>query len=234
MRLRDIAGIPFVCSWSGGKDSCLALHRAVAAGGVLARLLCLVREDGTATLGHGLPVDLVRGQAERLGCDLELCPTSWHDYQPRWTAALARQAGDGIAAAVFGDVYRADHRRLEDGACRGSGLRPIWPLWRQASRKLAAEMVATGTRALITSLACGPLDLSLLGRELDDDVFAEIAAAGADTFGERGEYHTLVVDAPLFSHPLAAAAAGRFQSGGYWYLDFGVRPPDVVPVPSQS
>jgi diphthine-ammonia ligase len=85
--------------------------------------------------------------------------------------------------------------------------------------------VATGTRALVTSVACGSLDVTLLGRELDDAVFGEIAAAGADPFGERGEYHTLVVDAPLFSHPLPAPSSGRYRHGGYWYLDLGARPP---------
>ena len=224
MRRLDLKGVPFVCSWSGGKDSCLALHRAVADGGVLVSLLCLVREDGEETLGHALPVGVVRAHAERLGCRLELCATSWHDYEPRWTAALNRQRADGIDAVVFGDLHIALHRRWERDACTGPGLLPVWPLWKERTARLTAELLETRTRAVITCLRTDPLDVALLGRELDAGLLREIGEAGADPFGEYGEYHTAVVDAPLFSRPVELHPVGRYLDGGFWHLDFGVAP----------
>lgn len=224
MRRIGLDGVPFVCSWSGGKDSCLALHRAVAAGGILVKLLCLVREDALETLGHALPVDVVRAQAHRLGCRLELCATSWHDYEPVWTAALHRQRDDGVEAVVFGDLFIARHRRWEREACTGSGLRPVWPLWKERTPKLARELFETKTRAVITCLRADPLDVALLGRELDAALLREIGDAGADPFGENGEYHTVVVDAPLYSRPVEIHPLGRYRNGGYWHLDFGVAP----------
>jgi len=222
MRHIDLEGVPFVCSWSGGKDSCLALHRAVAAGGTLVKLLCLVREDGMETLGHALPVEVVQAQAERLGCRLELCATSWHDYEPVWTAALHRQRHDGVDAVVFGDLHIAAHRRWERDACTGSGLRPVWPLWKESTAKLQRELLETKTRAVITCLRTDPLDPAMLGRELDAALLREIGEAGADPFGERGEYHTVVVDAPLYSRPVEIRPVGRYLDGGFWHLDFGV------------
>ncbi len=225
MRRLRLDGVPFACSWSGGKDSCLALHRAVAAGGVLVKLLCLVREDAEATLGHTLPVDIVRTQAERLGCALEVCATSWHDYEPAWTATLHRQREDGIEAIVFGDLFLAEHRNWERDACTGSGLRPVWPLWKERTARLAAELLSTHTRAVIVSLRVDPLGPGLLGRELDAGLLREIADTGADPFGEHGEYHTVVVDAPLFSRPLEIQPGDRCLDGGFWHLDLGVAPP---------
>jgi uncharacterized protein (TIGR00290 family) len=225
VRRFDLRGVPFVCSWSGGKDSCLALHRAVAAGGVLVKLLCLVREDGTASLGHSLPVEVIEAQAERLGCALETCPTSWHDYEPMWTAALHRQRDDGIDAVVFGDLHIAYHRRWERDACTGSGLRPVWPLWKERTSRIADELLSGSTRAVIACLRADPLDAGLLGRELDAPLLREIGDAGADPFGENGEYHTVVVDAPLFSQPVEIRPIGRYLDGGFWHLDFGLVPP---------
>ncbi len=225
MRRLRLDGVPFACSWSGGKDSCLALHRAVAAGGVLVKLMCLVREDAEVTMGHALPGAVVRAQAERLGCALEVCATSWHDYEPAWTAALHRQRADGIEAVVFGDLFLAEHRRWERDACTGSGLRPVWPLWKERTSRLAAELLSTRTRAVIVCTRADPLDAGLLGRELDAGLLREIADSGADPFGERGEYHTVVVDAPLFSRPLEVLPGRRYLDGGFWRLDLGLAPP---------
>jgi uncharacterized protein (TIGR00290 family) len=222
MRRLHLEGTRFAGSWSGGKDSCLALHRAVAAGGELVKLLCLVDEEARRVLGHGLPVEVVQAQAERLGCELELCPTSWHDYEPRWTAALCRQPAHGVAAVVFGDLSLARHRRWERAACAGAGLRPVWPLWHEREAALSAELLSTGTRALITCLRTDPLPRALLGRELDEEVAAEIAAAGADPLGEHGEFHTAVVDAPLFARPVRLRQGRRSLDGGFWHLEVTV------------
>ena len=63
--MRDLRGATFVCSWSGGKDACLAFHRAVEAGGVPTALVCLARADGLATLTHGVPIDLISTGPDR-------------------------------------------------------------------------------------------------------------------------------------------------------------------------
>lgn len=223
--MRDLRGATFVCSWSGGKDACLAFHRAVGAGGVPKALICLAREDGKSTLTHGVPIELVRAQADSLGLPLDVCAGSWHDYEMVWAQALQRQREAGVAAAVFGDLFITRHRDWERRVCRGLGLRPLNPLWKASPRVLADELFKTRTRALITCLLAERLDRSFLGKEITPALLSELEAAGADPFGERGEYHTLVTDTDLFSAPVAAAPTGEYLHDGHWYLDFGTGAP---------
>jgi len=229
--MRDLHGTTFVCSWSGGKDACLALHRAVAAGAVPRALVCLAREDGATTLTHGMPVSLVRAQADSLGLPLDVCAASWHDYELVWAQALQRQAEGGVDAAVFGDLFIARHRRWEHGVCHGLGLLPLNPLWRESTRVLAEELFATHTKAVITCLLAEKLDPSYLGREITPALLNEIEAAGVDPFGEHGEYHTLVTDTDLFASRVEARPVGSYLHDGYWHLDFGSGPPAGPTVP---
>jgi uncharacterized protein (TIGR00290 family) len=223
--MRDLRGTTFVCSWSGGKDACLALHRAVAAGGVPKALVCLARADGQTTLTHGVPVALVQAQADSLGLPLEVCPGSWHDYELVWAQALQRQREAGVEAAVFGDLFITRHRDWERRVCRGLGLRPLTPLWKESPRVLAAELFATHTRAVITCLLAEKLDVSFLGQDITAALLSELEAAGVDPFGEHGEYHTLVADTDLFTVPVDVTTVGEFLHDGYWYLDLGAGPP---------
>lgn len=223
--MRDLRGATFVCSWSGGKDACLALHRAVAAGGVPQALICLAREDGEATLTHGVPIDLVRAQAERLGLPIDVCPGSWHDYALVWAQALRRRHEAGVEAAVFGDLHIVRHHQWELRVCRGLGLKPVHPLWKESPRALADELFATRTRAVITCLLAERLDKTYLGKEITPALLNELEAEGVDPFGEHGEYHTLVVDAARFSAPVDIAPVGEYLHDGHWYLDFGAGAP---------
>jgi uncharacterized protein (TIGR00290 family) len=223
--VRDLHGATFVCSWSGGKDACLAFHRAVEAGGVPAALVCLARADGLATLTHGVPIDLIRAQADSLGLPLDVCPGTWHDYELVWAQALRRRRETGVEAAVFGDLFITRHRDWERRVCRGLGLRPVNPLWKESARALAAELFATRTRALITCLLAERLDRSFLGREITPALLGELDEAGVDPFGEHGEYHTLVLDAARFARPVEATSVGEYLHDGHWYLDFGLGPP---------
>ncbi len=223
--MRHLRGTTFVCSWSGGKDACLAFHRAVAAGGVPRALICLARENGAQTLTHGMPIALVRAQADRLGLPIDVCAGSWHDYELVWAQALQRQREAGVEAAVFGDLHITRHRAWERRICRGLGLLPLNPLWRESPRVLAAELFATHTKALIACLMAEKLDRVFLGREITPAVLNELEEAGVDPFGEHGEYHTLVTDSDHFSRPVDAAPTGEYLHDGYWYLDFGTGAP---------
>jgi diphthine-ammonia ligase len=225
--VRDLHGTTFVCSWSGGKDACLALHRAVAAGGVATSLVCLARADGRTTLTHGVPMDLVEAQADRLGLPLDVCPGSWHDYELVWAQALQRRREAGAEAAVFGDLHIVRHHAWELRVCRGLGLKPIHPLWKVSPRVLAGELSTTRTRAVITCLRAERLDKGFLGCEITPELLSELDEAGVDPFGEHGEYHTLVVDAALFSSPVDAVPVGEYLHDGQWHIDFGEGAPPV-------
>src|SRR5438552_6589840 len=100
----------FCCSWSGGKDSCLALYRAMQAGAKPAELLTLFTEEGERSRSHGLHRTVIAAQAESLGLPLRVVATSWDDYEQSLIAMLRGVRAEGIAAAVFGDIDIDRHR----------------------------------------------------------------------------------------------------------------------------
>jgi diphthine-ammonia ligase len=54
----------FLCSWSGGKDSCFALMQAMQQGYMPKVLLNVLNEEGQISRSHGIPSDILRAQAK--------------------------------------------------------------------------------------------------------------------------------------------------------------------------
>ena len=57
------------------------------------------------------------------------------------------------------------------------------------------------------------------GRTLSADMKDSFAARGIDPCGENGEYHTAVVDSPLFSHPIRVSQGVQVRRGDCVALD---------------
>ena len=197
-----MTGGRFVTSWSGGKDSALAFHRARAAGGEPLALLNMLDEAGERSRSHGLRPEVLAAQAEALGVPLRTARASWATYEAGFTGLLAGAKADGAQAAVFGDIDLAAHREWEEKVCAAAGLRASLPLWLEPRRALVDELLGLGFRALLVAVKEDALPAGLLGRTLDAALVAEIERLGADACGENGEYHTVLVDGPDFARPL--------------------------------
>ncbi|THF84784.1 adenosine nucleotide hydrolase [Deinococcus sp. KSM4-11] len=193
---------PFITSWSGGKDSALAFHRIRRAGGRPTAILNVLDETGERTRSHGLRPEVVQAQAAALGVPLWTANASWAAYEPKFTALLARAAGAGATRAVFGDIDLQAHRDWEEQVCAAAGITAALPLWLEPRRTLVDELLGLGFRARIVAVREDALPTAFLGRELDAALVGEIEAHGADACGENGEYHTVLVDGPDFTHPL--------------------------------
>ena len=209
----------FFCSWSGGKDSCLALHRMLVAGHRPRRLLTMLDESGARSHSHGLRPEVRRAQAGALGLPITFRSASWEDYETRFLDALAELKRAGLSAGVFGDIDVDAHRRWVERVSAEAGTTAHEPLWKCARRALLAEFLAAGFAARIVVVKESALDESFLGRTLDAGLVAEFEARGIDPSGENGEYHTVVTDGPVFSRPLGAAERGRACHDGYAFLD---------------
>jgi uncharacterized protein (TIGR00290 family) len=220
--LPHLKGLPFVCSWSGGKDSCLAYHAAVRAGGVPRWLLCMADETGARTRSHALPVEFVHRQAAALGLPLMVRSATWEQYEDQFIAALRELAADGVRAGVFGDIDIEDHRAWEEKVCAAAGLAAFLPLWGMPRRGLLDEVFAAGIRATIVTTEARMLGDAFIGRELTPAVVDEIEAAGSDAAGELGEYHTAVTDAPLFVVPVPLRVRGATRAPDHWHAEVTV------------
>jgi len=144
-----------VVSWSGGKDSCLAAHRAVAAGIRPQALLTAMIENGTRSRSHGLRLELLQAQARSLGLPLVTRATSWEDYDETMHAALSLLAVDGVEAGVFGDIDLEPHREWVAGVCARAGIEPFHPLWQEPMLALLAEPRFAALRADFHSFSGG-------------------------------------------------------------------------------
>ncbi len=216
MPIKDKA---FFCSWSGGKDSCLALYRAVLKGGRPACLLTMLTEGGEKSRSHGLPLSVLQNQARALGIPLVVRSASWEDYTSVFTEVLREFKSRQIDNGVFGDIDIDDHLQWVEDVCKPIGITPHHPLWQRPRKQLLKDFLEAGFKATIVVVQASKLDKSFLGRELDADLLEEIEAQGADAAGENGEYHTVVTNGPIFSAPLSIRFGEPFEEDGYWFIN---------------
>ena len=208
-------------SWSGGKDSYLALHRSRSSYDVVA-LITMFDEDGMRSRSHGLRPQILEAQAQRLGLPICKGRGSWATYEDGYLQALADARALEISHVIFGDIMYDSNREFPERVCAASGLIAVEPLWGEPTDRLYREFVLTGADARIVTVRESVLGPSWLGRRLTLSLLPELDAAGADPCGEHGEYHTVVVDAPAFSSPLALVSLDQVSRGGCWALDFTI------------
>jgi uncharacterized protein (TIGR00290 family) len=210
------------CSWSGGKDSCLALYRAVQAGGRLDCLLTMFTEDGHRSRSHGLAREVLEAQAASLDVPLLSAAASWDEYEATFVGLLRQARASGAAVAVFGDIDIPRHRAWEERAASQAGLTALLPLWQEERMALLESWWAAGFEARIVVVRDGLVDRSFLGRILDRATASELMQAGVDACGENGEYHTVVTGGPLFRQPIRLEQREQVLRSGCWFLDVAV------------
>ncbi|MBN8870322.1 MAG: diphthine--ammonia ligase [Solirubrobacterales bacterium] len=201
----DVSGLrdlPVFCSWSGGKDSALALHEAIRAGAEPRLLVTMLTEDGIRSRSHGLHRSVLEAQSDALGVPIRFVGATWADYEPGFAQLVGAAVESGASTGVFGDIDIAGHREWVEGVCGRSGASACLPLWNRDRADVVSDLLDTGFKAVVVAVRDQVLPESLLGRVIDREVLGEISATGADPAGEHGEYHSLVTDGPMFKRPL--------------------------------
>jgi diphthine-ammonia ligase len=205
-------------SWSGGKDS-LAAVAATRGQLDLVCALTMFDETGRRSRSHGLRPELVAAQAARLGLRSVTARCSWATYNDAFTTALRGLAEDGITHVVFGDLVYPEHRDWAEARCAEAALTAVEPLFGIPTDNLFDAFLASGATAIMVTVREPWLDETWLGRPLDAAMKPAFLARGIDPCGERGEYHTAVVDSPLFTHPVTVTHGERVRRGECVALD---------------
>jgi diphthine-ammonia ligase len=208
-------------SWSGGKDSCAALHRTHADYDVVA-MVTMCDETIERSRSHGLRPEVLDAQAERLGLRRVWRGCSWPTYNVAFADALGELTRDGITHVIFGDILFDEHRRWAEQLCAPHGLTAVEPLFGSSTTALFHEWIASGADAIIVTARADCLDSTWLGRPLRRETLGELTDLGVDPCGERGEYHTVVTNSPLFSRRLMLEHGERVERSGCWALDLSV------------
>ncbi len=213
-------GKPFALSFSGGKDSMLALHRLVRAGYPPAALVTAFDEKRGRSWFHGIPARVLSRLSEALGIPLVMAPCGEGEaYNRAFAQALRRLSAQGVPACAFGDIDLAPHREWDEARCAEAGMEALLPLWGQEREALAGEFLSLGYTAILKAVKLRALPEEYLGRPLSLEVFRRLRQAGADICGENGEYHTLVVDGPLFRFRVSPEISGTVREGDRAFLE---------------
>lgn len=209
----------FVCSWSGGKDSCFALMQAKQQGYEPAVLLNVLNEVGKISRSHGIPSHILQQQANAIGLPVHLISSSWQQYEPNFIAALQHlKSTYQLTHAVFGDIDLQPHRDWEEKVCNSVHLKAVLPLWQQSRKALVLQMLETGIETIIVS--CNSImGESFLGKTLTPALIETLEQLGIDACGENGEFHTLVLNCPLFKNPIQVEFREKLLHEGYWFLE---------------
>jgi uncharacterized protein (TIGR00290 family) len=214
---------PVLFCWSGGKDSCMALHqlRCDPLRDVVA-LLTTVTEGYDRISMHGVRRVLLERQAGALGLPLEIvtippqCVNA--EYEARMEAMLLTWKKRGVTEVAFGDIFLEDLREYRHTNLAKVGMTTLFPVWKRPTWELAREFIALGFRAVTVCVDPKILDASFVGREIDPEFLTQLPAA-ADPCGENGEFHSFVYDGPGFSAPVKFAIGEKVLRDGFWFCD---------------
>ena len=224
-----------VLSWSGGKDSALALWTLRAEDTEPVALLTTINEDFERISIHGVRRELLHAQAAAVGLPLVevRIPTACVNelYEERMAAALtstvagepdvAGRAAPPLAEVetfAFADLFLAGIRAYREERLAAAGRAATFPLWGRDTATLAREFVAAGFGATLVVVDTDQLDASFVGRRFDAALLDELPA-GVDPCGENGEFHTFVDSGPVFAAPVPVALGELRDEGRFVYRD---------------
>ena len=209
-------------SWSGGKDCCLACYRAVARGLKVRYLANMVAEDGKRSYSHGLAPRVLEAQAQAIGIPLIQQRARRNNYEAEFKKMLLSLKEEGISGGVFGDIDLDEHRQWIERVCGDVAVTPYLPLWGEKQEELLKDFISLGFTAIVVAAKAELFDREWLGRKVDRDFLDHLEVLKetkeVTPCGEAGEYHTLVVDGPLFERRLEILRSRRVLRDGRWFL----------------
>jgi uncharacterized protein (TIGR00290 family) len=212
----------FALSWSGGKDSALALWMLRREQREPEALITTVTESYERVSMHGVRRELLARQAEALGLpliEIVIPPACVNDvYEARMAEAFAVAPLSAVEAVAFGDLFLEDVRAYREERLAAGGKRGLFPLWGRNTTALAREFLDAGFEATLVCVDPRALDGAFAGRRYDEQLLAELPP-GVDPCGENGEFHTFVHAGPIFAQPVDCETGAIVERDGFVFCD---------------
>jgi uncharacterized protein (TIGR00290 family) len=210
-------------SWSGGKDSALALHALrCGPGPAPTALITTVTAVYDRISMHGVRRELLQRQSRATGLpvvEVEIpAPCTNEEYDRRMAQALSRPPLHEARTIAFGDLFLTEIRAYREQRLALAGRGAAFPLWGRDTGQLAREFIAAGFAAILVCIDPRCLDPSFAGRSFDAQLLADLPA-DVDPCGENGEFHTFVHAGPIFGEPIGCRRGATVARDGFVFCD---------------
>jgi len=186
---------------TGGKDSALALYRALTLGYEVKFLVTMIPQREDSWMFHfpnihladlfAKAVEIPLVTAETVG----IKETELKDLKN----LLATLDIEGVVSGAISSRYQKE--RI-DKVCRELNLKSIAPLWQEDSMQLLKEIINLNFEVIIVGVYAYGFDQNWLGKKIDSTTIKNLVELNdkyqISLVGEGGEYETLVLDAPFF------------------------------------
>ncbi len=210
-------------SWSGGKDSALALGEILSSENyAVAALLTTITRDSDRISMHGVRRELLSRQAHALSLPLHevfISNGATNDeYEWQMKEALAVYFKHGVRQIVFGDLFLEDIRRYRESFLKRIDMQPLFPIWQRDTSELIREFLRSGFRAIVVCVNAEKLDSTMVGQLIDQDFLSRLPRS-VDPSGENGEFHSFVFDGPLFNEEIKFTVGETTLRDGHYFCD---------------
>jgi diphthine-ammonia ligase len=209
----------YLASWSGGKDGCFACYLALSQGYKVSYLVNFIAREYQRVSFHGTEKRLVQLQGEAVGIPVFQQETTFGNYETDFKKAIRSLLPEGIKGMVFGDIYNDEHLAWVERVCADLGIEAVEPLWGKSTDDVINQFLDAGFEAVIVAADARLIDEAWLGKKVDRDFIDYLKSKNIDPCGESGEYHTLVVNGPLFKRKIEITEGQTIRRGAYWFLD---------------
>ncbi len=209
----------YISSWSGGKDSCFACYLALNEGYEISHLANFISQEFKRVSFHGTESRLIQMQSQSLGIPVLQKETTPDGYEEEFKEAVRSLLPQGIKGMVFGDIYLDEHKEWVERVCGELGIEAIEPLWGRSTESIITDFIDAGFEAIIVGAQARLIDQEWLGRRVDRDFMDYLKSKNIDLCGENGEYHTLVLNGPLFERRIEVTESKIIKRDNYWFLD---------------
>lgn len=210
-----------VILWTGGKDSCLALYEALNSGYDVTTLVTFAPRN-PQFLAH--PLHVMELQAQALQIPHVIFEVGEPLREGYTKALMMLRDVQGVGTLITGDIDTIDgHPNWIQECCSSLGLTVVSPLWKREREEILLKFIELGFTVVFSCVKKPWLSEEWVGRTLNRKSFAEMQAisraTGMDLCGEQGEYHTLVLDCPLFQRPISLKGCITISKDSMTYLD---------------
>jgi len=193
-----------IMSWSGGKDSSMALHRLLQSDYIVKYLMTTIFKPHKRVSMHGVPEELMIQQAKAIGIPLKIIyiEEKTHDeYENKMREFLNQMKTEGITKVAFGDIFLEDLKQYREQKLTEVDMTGVFPLWNENTKELAQYFIEQGFKTHICSIDNSKIPSHLIATDYSKE-FLNGLPDEVDPCGENGEFHTFCYDGPIYQFPV--------------------------------